>query len=847
MYIPLTFEGALQSCLYASGGYEQGFFLSGSDQYAFHLFSQTGSHQLQVLAGTLNNVQIGVIGGGGGGAVSLLNGAGGGGGGVIVSQNNILYAGTYSINVGRGGSGGAYHPSINNPGETGNPSSISGQNLYLSVDGGKGGNGNVGGDSGLPTAFSGSAGSSTRGGGGAGAGGAAPVFGFPYFGANGPGIIAYFGGQVPAIGATGKLTLAAGGFGYNWDAPNPTGSEQGQFGTGGDGSNRNSGNDAQDGRNGAVIVQYKINDYCKNWFNETGSCGCSQATFGIPLNESAQYFDLTGSYFYTQCGSSEISSGSLISNFPVTVCVASGSWGRIIRSNQIGAQVITDGFASGNNCFSASYGIQTCVTQSFQSTCTSSFVTFVAGTGSTGPQSLYYVPRLNSSITYGETLANNYLTYRCVSSGSSFGFYPTGISGGGSKIYLTAACNNVTFTNNDGGGKTYKYWNCNGQYAQVALGGYSSASACIDTTLPYGFYGNTVNTNVTVGTDCLGSALYTGSCGCNPVSQTYSIIQNCSSLVTATALFSGSYYPSTGFTFISNTSGLSGSCWNVIGTGSFEAFPTYSNVVTQSSYTNCTNCEITVFGTGSVSWSFSENSQDGLFTIYDNANTITTLSGSGTGNNSIVTGHYITASLTPVNMPTSGAVVMNIYANGTSVTQSIATSANTTITSSFLVASGSRTSVTASITYYPSGITGARQYVFLAGNFGGTATYRLAGATTDTSTTLSPGSSIQVCAYTNSVNMSGGGSKQFVGPVCGNIITSSCDCYSASFTAGDLWPYAIQYIPCSSSVFNYVILNSGTFSGCISYPSSSLATAGQEGSPTSSLSLSGSCKSGNCP
>jgi len=514
MYIPLTFEGALQSCLYAQGGYEQGFFLSGSDQYAFHLFSQTGSgQQFQVLAGTLNNVQIGVIGGGGGGAVSLLNGAGGGGGGVIVSQNNILYAGTYSINVGRGGSGGAWQPSIYNPGETGSPTSISGTNLYLSVDGGKGGNGNVGGESGAPTAFSGSAGTSTRGGGGAGAGGAAIRIIPTQYGVPGPGITAYLGGQIPAIGATGKLILATGGYGVNWEATDPTGSEQGQFGTGGDGRDYNSGNDAQDGRNGAVIIQYKINDYCKNWFNETGSCQCSQTTFGIPLNESAQYFDLTGSYFYTPCGRTDIASGSLISNFPVTTCVASGSWGRIIRSNQIGGQVITDGFASGNNCFSASYGVQTCTTQSFQSTCTSSYVTFVAGTGSTSPQSYYYVPKLSSSISYGDTLTNNYLTYKCVSSGSSFGFYPTGISGGGSKIYFTAACNNVTFRNNDGGNKTYKYWKCNGQYTQAILGGYTSASVCIDTTLPYGFYGTTTNTNITVGADCISSYL-TGSCGC---------------------------------------------------------------------------------------------------------------------------------------------------------------------------------------------------------------------------------------------------------------------------------------------------------------------------------------------
>jgi len=508
MYIPLTFEGALQSCLYAQGGYDQGFFISGSDQYAYHLFSQTGSGQsFQVLAGTLNNVQIAVVGGGGGGAVSLFNGAGGGGGGVIISPNTTLYAGTYTINVGRGGSGGAYQPSINNPGETGNPSSISGQNLYLSVDGGKGGNGNVGGDSGLPTAFSGSAGSSTRGGGGAGAGGAAPVFGFPYFGANGPGIIAYFGGAPVISYPFGYTVFSAGGFGYNWDAPNPTGSAIGQFGTGGDGMDRNLGIDAPDGRNGAVILQYKINEYCKNWFNETGSCGCSQVTFNIPQSGQT-YFDLTASYAYTQCGTNTFVSGNVISNFPVTACAASGSWYSFIGSTPVWTQFNNSAFSSGNNCFSASYGVQTCVTQSFPPTNCGSNLFYSSSSSST----IYYIPTGSANILQFPVSASR-IGYVCASSGSNtqLGYYPSGIIGfqGYVSSSISALCRNYLFTP-VGTPQTATYYSCDTNQLQSASISIPTTFCCrvnSPRTLSGGF-----STITDTGAGCFPGG--TGSCGC---------------------------------------------------------------------------------------------------------------------------------------------------------------------------------------------------------------------------------------------------------------------------------------------------------------------------------------------
>jgi hypothetical protein len=249
-----------------------------------------------------------------------------------------------------------------------------------------------------------------------------------------------------------------------------------------------------------------------------------------------------------------------------------------------------------------------------------------------------------------------------------------------------------------------------------------------------------------------------------------------------------------------------------------------------------------------VSWSFTENNQNGTFIVYSGASTVATLTANGSGSATITGSQFITASLAPQNFPSSGSVTMSLNVNdGTTI--SVTSSLNTTITASFYVSQSATYRITGSIQWNPAPTTGAKTIVFLAGNEGGTATYTLSGQTTSTSTTLSSGSSIQVCAYTNSISLSGINSKIFTGVDCGPAITASCDCYSASFTGGAVEsPYAIQYIPCSGSAFTYTLLNyPETFSACISYPSSSIATSGQLGNPTSSLSISGSCIGGNCP
>jgi hypothetical protein len=104
----------------------------------------------------------------------------------------------------------------------------------------------------------------------------------------------------------------------------------------------------------------------------------------------------------------------------------------------------------------------------------------------------------------------------------------------------------------------------------------------------------------------------------------------------------------------------------------------------------------------SVSWSFTETRQTGTFTVFDNAVTLATLTANGTGNAQVSQSHYVTASLVPVGFPASGSVTMSLFVNGgTTLSQTVYT--NTTISASFLVASGSAYGITGSIEFNDSG------------------------------------------------------------------------------------------------------------------------------------------------
>jgi hypothetical protein len=520
MYIPLTFEGALQKCLFASGGYE-GYFISGSQEYKYHFF--TGSATLQVQKGTIDNVQIYVIGGGGGGArgtTNTITAGGGGAGGVNYTMNGRLFQGTYNIVVGRGGGS---QLTQNTDGNSGLQSSLIGANINLVANGGGGGTWGSGGGGGTSgNGFAGGSSQTQNGGGGggstavgnnatsdkAGDGGSGNTFyiveyGFGY-GCGG-------GGYAVDTSDTQGFSCNNVSYGAGGRGNNGAGDGANYFGMGGGGG----GSYGAAGGSGSVIIQYPIYDYCSNYFNETGSCGCRQITFDIsdPLD---YYPDVTGSYIYMPCGGTEFASGTLDAYYPKTFCTVSNSYYSVTSNSGYGGGA---GFTtSGPECLSASLVPVACSPEAFVPTCTSSIVTIYTPSGSGGnPSDFSYVAK-NETTHSTYTTTEDRVKYICISTGSLFNgneIYAKVLTGNFASLYNTASCNNVTFTSTAVGTRTYRYYNCNGNRVLSAFGGGGGTiTVCVDRNTPFGFYGTTSNTSVTIGGDCLSGSFNTGSCGC---------------------------------------------------------------------------------------------------------------------------------------------------------------------------------------------------------------------------------------------------------------------------------------------------------------------------------------------
>jgi len=527
MYIPLTFEGALQKCLFASGGYE-GFFLSGSRQYKYHWF--TGSATLEVQKGTIDNVEIYVVGGGGGGGNrnTAVGAGGGGGGGVNYTTTGRLFQGNYSVVVGAGGIG---PDSTNTNGFSGVSSSFIGSNINMIAGGGGGGIGldaSTGGTGGTPNGGNGGSGGTTS-------------------AANGQtGILISFAGE-PAFGFG-----CGGGGASNVSNPNDQGfsCNDTQFGDGANGGNfannganrygmggggGNNVSSSADGGSGSVMIQYPIFDYCTNYFNETGSCGCRQITFDT-TDQLNYYPQLTGSFLYQPCGENRFVSGSLIAYAPLTVCAVSNSYYSYTIGDVVDPIVVQNiaGFVtSGPQCVSASLVPLPCTIENFVPTCTSSIVTIYAPSASVGnPTTFGYVEKnQTTSSIYTTTVAR--VKYLCISTGSLYNginIYPKVLTGGSTQLFNTASCNTVTFTATWSGvgasnsTATMRYTQCDGSQTELVLqrGATSgttvrSGSVCADGIGPIStrYSGAPVpSLSVTYGESCLSSFFNTASCGC---------------------------------------------------------------------------------------------------------------------------------------------------------------------------------------------------------------------------------------------------------------------------------------------------------------------------------------------
>ena len=117
--------------------------------YNYICFLSPGTFTVQ-RSGKIDYCLVGGGGGGGGGYVgppfTNLDGGGGGGGagGMLHNYNYDTAEGTYTVNIGSGGNGGAAQ-SVNNPGFAGSPTTITGPGItpteYFTAYGGGGGSG----------------------------------------------------------------------------------------------------------------------------------------------------------------------------------------------------------------------------------------------------------------------------------------------------------------------------------------------------------------------------------------------------------------------------------------------------------------------------------------------------------------------------------------------------------------------------------------------------------------------------------------------------------------------------------------------------------------------------------
>jgi hypothetical protein len=192
-----TFENAPGSGAYATGGT----IIDGGDGYIYHIFTGSGTFQVNRPPAAIDSVDYLIVAGGGGHGSAQPFGGGGGGGGFVFGNIGVSNApGTYPITVGAGGPNSVPLPAPS--GRSGSPSTAFG----LTAAGGGGG-----GSAGPPAALS--AGAS----GGSG-GGANPVTPFGAAGTgNTPALIprqGYNGGLSPSV-SNGAGGGGAGGIGAN--------------------------------------------------------------------------------------------------------------------------------------------------------------------------------------------------------------------------------------------------------------------------------------------------------------------------------------------------------------------------------------------------------------------------------------------------------------------------------------------------------------------------------------------------------------------------------------------------------------------------------------------------------
>lgn len=229
-----------------------------------HTFTSTGT--LTVTGQGKIDVLVVAGGGGGGNTGGLWEGGGGGGGGLVYHANRDISAGTYTVTVGTGGTGG--NKGTNSVFDT--ITALGGGNGGVAISGGSGGGGtaasggaatqgNSGGGTGYGNAGAASGASPNRGGGGGGAGGAGSGSQPPVGGAGRSFDITGTPKYYAAGGGGGSSTAGgAGGSGIGGQGASPYGNGGGAVantGSGGGGCN-GSANVGGRGADGIVIISH---------------------------------------------------------------------------------------------------------------------------------------------------------------------------------------------------------------------------------------------------------------------------------------------------------------------------------------------------------------------------------------------------------------------------------------------------------------------------------------------------------------------------------------------------------------------------------------------------------------
>lgn len=262
-FTPTAFIGsAIGGSLVATAtGAESGSFTSGGINYGFFKFT-TGSATLTISTGA--NLDILLVGGGGGGFTGSANAGNGGGGGGVNLVSTRLLRGSYTINVGTGGT----------PNENGQSTTLTGYNLVYT-----GGFGRADGVSGAPqsningdnVSCAGLNNSAGGGGGGASQTGSSafcPGNNIPNGANGGEGLTYNFDGTASVYGSGGGGgsaanpfaqgggggTNAGNGASYNGNAGNAING----FGGGGGGDRAGNPNVGARGGNGTLIIRYTI-------------------------------------------------------------------------------------------------------------------------------------------------------------------------------------------------------------------------------------------------------------------------------------------------------------------------------------------------------------------------------------------------------------------------------------------------------------------------------------------------------------------------------------------------------------------------------------------------------------